>query len=437
MGKRRGRGMSLGTVLLLALTVATLAATAWLLPKFLGGGADPHIDAQRMFGDLPPFVEESNMRHQTAEEGQTAPLDPETTGEPAIGPTPAPTRLLHIKVAGSIAVPRNIRHSGFDRDTGAFAYDTIFTEVQGLLSGADLTICTVESAFAGPEYSDHNAPDAMLDPLKYAGFNLLSLGNERALDTGIEGLRTTVTMMESKGFIVTGATPRKEDVGAVRLIQVDGVQVAVLAYSYGISSEGQRRTRREDRFAIPLLDPDVIRNDIATARKAGADVVIVMPHWGTRNSNKVTPAQKALGEQLVAMGADLVVGAHPNVVQRVDRVQTEGPNGRSHEAIVAYSLGSLLSDTRDLAGASSMVMHFDFQVDTVAKTAKLVYFGYAPMWVQRDRVSSGSYVYSVLRADDENTEEVVDATTRRRMNDACITVQKVLAEGIEVPVYWP
>jgi len=165
--------------------------------------------------------------------------------------------------------------------------------------------------------------------------------------------------------------------------------------------------------------------------------VIVMPHWGTRNNTKVTPAQKALGEQLVAMGADLVVGAHPNVVQRVDRVQAVGPMGRPHEAIVAYSLGSLLSDSRDLTGASSMMMHFDFQVDTAAKTAKLVRYGYVPIWLQRDRVSSGRYAYSVLRADDENTEEIVDAATRRRMNDAVITVQKVLAEGDEVPVYWP
>jgi len=429
--------MSLGTVLLLALTVLTLVATAWLLPRFMRGTTDAHINAQSLFGNLAPSIQEPDTRQPIVDEEHAAVLSAEATMDPVAAPTPSPIRMLSVMVAGSVTVPRNVRQSGFDRDTGAFTYDAIFTEVQGLLSVADLTICTVESTFTGQDYGDYNAPNAMLDALKSAGFNLISLGNERALDSGIEGLRTTMTVMESKGFSITGAVHHREDVGAVRLIQVDGIQVAVLAYSYGISREGQRRTREEDRFAIPLLDPNVIRNDIANARKAGADVVIVMPHWGTRNSTKVTPEQKALGEQLVAMGADLVVGAHPNVVQRVDRVQTEGPMGRPHEAIVAYSLGSLLSDSRDLAGASSMLMHFDFQVDTAAKTAKLVRYGYVPIWLQRDRVSSGHYAYSVLRADDENTEEIVDATTRRRMNDAVITVQKVLAEGDEMPVYWP
>jgi len=436
----RRKGISAGTVLLLALTASTLGATAWFLPKLVDDMPDLRIDAQKLFGGVAASMQGTeDARQNAASDGSPVPARTEADAGPAvqIGPTPSPVRMLSIKVAGSIFVPRNVRQSGYDQDAGAYAYDTIFSEVQGLLSGADLTLCTVESTFAGQDYTDYNAPDAMLDALKFAGINLISLGNERALDSGIEGLRTTVTAMESRGFTVTGASPHREDVGAVRLIQVDGVQVAVLAYSYGISSEGQRRTHRDDRFAVPPLDPDVIRNDIANARKAGADVVIVMPHWGTRNSAKVSPSQRTLGEQLVAMGADLVVGAHPNVVQRVDLVQAIGPTGKAQEAIVAYSLGCLLSDARDLPGASSMVMHFDFQVDTAAKTAKLVRYGYAPIWLQRDRIASGRYAYSLLRADDEDTANMVDAATRRRMSDACITVQKVLAEGEEVPVYWP
>jgi poly-gamma-glutamate synthesis protein (capsule biosynthesis protein) len=89
--------------------------------------------------------------------------------------------MLSLAVAGSVMVPRNVRQSGYDRDNGTYAYNTIFDDVQALFGKADLSICTVESAFTGQDYTDYNAPDAMLDALKYAGFDMLSLGNEHAL----------------------------------------------------------------------------------------------------------------------------------------------------------------------------------------------------------------------------------------------------------------
>lgn len=443
MRKRRRRSISAGTVLVALLTLATLGMAAWLLPKFTDSARNLRIDPQKLFGSLTAQVEVPGSERVSADQGEAAPtIAPaivpvaQSTPPPAAS-TPSPVRLLSIAVGGSVHVPKNVRQSGYDKERGAYSYERLFGDVQGLLSGADLTLCTVESTFTGQDFTDYNAPDAMLDALKFAGVDLLSLGNERALDKGIEGLRATVTTMESKGFIVAGAASYKEDLGAIRLFQINDVQVAVLAYSYGVSNEGKKRTAKEDRFATPLLEPDEIRADIANARKAGADVVIVMPHWGTRNSLKVSDAQKALGEQLVAMGADLVVGAHPNVVQRVDRVKADGQDGNAREAIVAYSLGSLLSDGRDLVNASSMVMHFNFQVNMSTHTARLVRFGYAPIWVQRDRVSSGKYAYSLLRADDEDTMAAVEAATRRRLEDACVTVEKALADGEEVPVYWP
>jgi hypothetical protein len=237
--------------------------------------------------------------------------------------------------------------------------------------------------------------------------------------------------------MVTGVVPRKEDAGVVHLFPVNGIQVAVLAYSYGVSNEAQRKTKAEDRYATPVLDPAVIRSDIASARKSGADVVIVMPHWGTRNSLKVDPSQNQMAEQLVAMGADVVLGAHPNVVQRVERVQATGLDGKPREALVAYSLGSLLSDGRELPNASSIILHFDLQVDVSTHTARVVRYGYVPLWVLRGRGASSGYAYSILRADDEDTVAAADNTTQNRLADACRTVQKALAEGDETPVYWP
>ncbi len=440
MRRRAKRRISTGTKLLLVLTLMTLGLTAWIVPKLTDSVSSIRLDPERLLSSLGTSADTPAAGGATnsPRTGVEKPLPEDTQASAHTGmATPSPIRMLSLTVAGSVTVPKNVRQSGQNADGDTYSFDSIFAEVQSLIAGADLALCTVESAFTGENYADYNAPDAMLDALKFAGFDLLSLGNERALDKGIEGLRASITSMESRGFMVAGAVSHKEDLGSVRLLQVNEIQIAVLAYSYGVSNEGQKATAKQDRFATPLLDPNEIRSDIATARKAGADLVIVLPHWGSRNSTKVDPSQKTLAEQLVSMGADLVIGAHPNVVQPVEQVKGMGQDGKERSALVAYSLGSLLSDGRELVNAASMVMHFDFQVDTSAHTARLVRHGYAPIWVQRDRVSSGKYAYSVLRADDEDTAAEVDSATQRRLEDACITVRKALGEGTEVPIYWP
>jgi hypothetical protein len=122
-------------------------------------------------------------------------------------------------------------------------------------------------------------------------------------------------------------------------------------------------------------------------------------------------------------------------VQRVERIHTTGLDGQPREALVAYSLGALLSDARDLVGASGILLHVDVQVDLATNTARVAHYGYVPVWTRREGTKQ-QYEYSILRADDEETLAVADSITQNRLRDACRTVQKAL-EGDEVPVYWP
>ena len=56
-----------------------------------------------------------------------------------------------------------------------------------------------------------------------------------------------------------------------------------------------------------------------TARQA--DVVVVLPHWGTQYTHTPEPVQREVARALVRAGADLVVGGHPHWVQGVDSVR--------------------------------------------------------------------------------------------------------------------
>ena len=78
-----------------------------------------------------------------------------------------------------------------------------------------------------------------------------------------------------------------------------------------------------------------MRVDIRRARRAGADVVIVVPHWGREYTDTVTAEQRRLARGLVAAGADAVLGSHSHWAGPLELVRAR---------LVVYSLGDLVFD---------------------------------------------------------------------------------------------
>src|SRR4029434_4851617 len=75
-----------------------------------------------------------------------------------------------------------------------------------------------------------------------------------------------------------------------------------------------------------------IAADVAEARRA-ADVVIVLLHSGSEGDSSPNGIQRAAAHTAIDAGATLVVGAHPHVLQGVERY------GRG---VIAYSLGNIV-----------------------------------------------------------------------------------------------
>ena len=61
-----------------------------------------------------------------------------------------------------------------------------------------------------------------------------------------------------------------------------------------------------------------LKADVAAARKAGADIVIVFPHWGIEYRATPTAAQKRLAHAAIDAGADLVIGNHPHWAEAME-----------------------------------------------------------------------------------------------------------------------
>jgi poly-gamma-glutamate synthesis protein (capsule biosynthesis protein) len=132
-------------------------------------------------------------------------------------------------------------------------------------------------------------------------------------------------------------------------VEVDGYTFAILNYTYGANMEVLPselngylellcpHKKSSGLMDFTSLDPQVLE-DIRLAEEL-ADVTIVCPHWGTEYTTTPSKYQKKFAEAMVEAGADLILGAHPHVIQPVEVVTSA--NGNS--ALCYYSLGNYVS----------------------------------------------------------------------------------------------
>ena len=223
-----------------------------------------------------------------------------------------------------------------------YDYRGSFEHVRGILSAADLAIGNLETPVDGV-FEDHcfprfSAPPEYLDALADAGFDVLSVANNHALDRGSDGLGRTTARVAARGMVPVGSSEVPQASVTVR-----GVRVAILA--------GTERTNRPcERAPCPVMVGDGAALVEAVRAAAGThDLVLVMLHWMKEYQEVPDAASRDLAERLTAVGAHAVVGAHPHVLGDVEALDLPG-----RRAFVRWSLGNFLaagkSFTTRLAG---------------------------------------------------------------------------------------
>ena len=209
--------------------------------------------------------------------------------------------------------------------------------VRTLIRRADIAVVNLE----GPAPDDptyrlfglvFTMDPRLLAGVKRAGIDAVSLANNHIRNDGGSGVRQTLRNLDRVGLRHFGAG---RDLAAARRpawFTVAGVRLAILGYN-GI---GRAANASSSRAGAAPLSLAVMRADIRAARRAGADVVAVMPHWGAEYTDRITAQQRTFGREALAAGADLILGNHSHWA---------GPIGlRSGNRLVVYSMGDLLFD---------------------------------------------------------------------------------------------
>ncbi len=168
--------------------------------------------------------------------------------------------------------------------------------------------------------------------LANAGVDIVSLANNHIRNAGSDGVIETIRNVEKAGIEQVGAGKDAESARRPMTKTVGDVQVAFLAYN-AINLPAAAAT--DARPGAASLDLPDARADIRAARQQGADVVVVVPHWGVEYTDRPTALQRRQAASLVAAGADVILGSHPHWPGAIEAID---------DAVVMYSLGDFIFD---------------------------------------------------------------------------------------------
>ena len=230
-------------------------------------------------------------------------------------PEPQPETDATLTFVGDIMLARAVERTIVENGT-----DWPFANLGDLFAGSDLVIGNFEGTVREQRNLEvvnqmvfDTTPDNVA-MLADTGFTHLSLANNHTDDYGptvTESSRQAIAEAGMKSF----GDPLQSEQHVVRE-NIGGVSLSLIGF-HAFSE-----------------DPDTIVEAIKLEKSQGR-FVIVFPHWGPEYVSLAPAAEIDPAKQFVHAGADLIIGAHPHVIQNVDVIDG---------VPVVYSLGNFLFD---------------------------------------------------------------------------------------------
>ncbi|CCK25800.1 lipoprotein [Streptomyces davaonensis JCM 4913] len=250
----------------------------------------------------------------------------ESPGHPA--PSAADARGFTLVASGDV-LPHSsiIDRARFDAGGSGYDFRPMLAGAKPLVGRADLALCHMETVYgADGNYTGYPAfksPPEVAAGLAATGYDGCSTASNHSLDDGAEGIRRTLDALDRAGVRHAGSARTEAEARTVTVLRAGEAQVAHLAYTYGTNGYP---LPADQPWAVNLIDEARILADARTARRAGADVVVVSLHWGTEWQDEPDRQQVTLARSLTAARTgerpdiDLILGTHAHVPQAYEKV---------------------------------------------------------------------------------------------------------------------
>ena len=255
-------------------------------------------------------------------------------------PTMAPVSLT-VSVVGDCTLGTD---ENFDYDTSLnacydnYGADYFFSNVKSIFSADDLTIANFEGTLTDSEERE-DKEYAFKAPAEYAGIltsgsvEAVNTANNHSHDYGDQGYEDTISALDSAGILNFGYDKTV-------VTEVKGIKVGLV----GIYELKDHLERKEQ-----------LKQNIAKVKAEGAQITIVIFHWGNEKEEVPDSNQTTLAHLAIDEGADLVCGHHPHVLQGIE--EYKGKN-------IVYSLGNFcFGGNQYPSDMDTMIFQQTFTVD--------------------------------------------------------------------------
>lgn len=275
------------------------------------------------------------------------------TATPTPTPTPTASRVT-VSAMGDMLPHDAVNQAALQAD-GTYNYTQFLTDLEPLIADSGIVFCNQEVASAGASlgisgYPSFNAPEKFAQDLSTFGCNAVNTATNHSNDRGQAGIDGTRAVWDGlKPLLISGANRSVEEQNTVTFTEVNGIRFALVSFA-----EYSNNALSND-FSVNFYGNDALVTALMTQARANADVVLVSMHWGTEYSNGVNDNQRAAAAKVAGLGADVIIGTGPHVLEPVEWIP--GANGK--QTLVWYSIGNLLSTQLEISQLIGGIAQFD------------------------------------------------------------------------------
>ena len=227
--------------------------------------------------------------------------------------------------------------------------DYPFDSTRSLLKSSDIAIANLEAPLtaSGEKFENKTytfkVPPMFAKGIKNAGIDIVTLANNHIVDFGCEGLRNTINSLDSEQIQHCGAGADKSDACQPVYIEHAGIRVAFISFSMTFPDEFWA----SNSSCGTCYPTEALLEQLVKTCNDSAGLTVVSFHWGAEKRTTPKDYQIFFAHKAIDLGADLVLGHHPHVLQGLELYKGK---------LIAYSLGNYVFGSFSRFAKTSIVL---------------------------------------------------------------------------------
>ncbi len=261
--------------------------------------------------------------------------------------SPAVDDAITIGFAGDILFDDHYAVGNAFRNHGNSAVGVVGTSLLEKMNNVDIMMVNNEFPYSnggspteGKTYTFRARPETA-SILNEMGVDIVGLANNHAYDYGETALLDTFNTLESVGIEYAGAGRNIDEAShTIYYITESGRKFAIICATQieRLSNPDTKEATATSAGVFRCLDDTRLLERITEAKEKDA-FVIVFIHWGTESTQELDYLQRDQAAEIAAAGADLIIGAHPHILQKIDYIG---------DVPVVYSLGNYIFNSKNI-----------------------------------------------------------------------------------------